>query len=280
MAVLCSIASADGPINSKEAGAINVLLGIQSNETSYNEFLKSRDTTYIPELFRGLIHLAILSRAHEAANKRSQYDPANDPIVKSFEVLGQVVASADGDVNQGEIAVLSKLIAIARSDATGISRTIHSLTIPKTGPVPQYEPAATNQNSIAKAQSPARVSGDGGYLFEVSGESHYQSDLERIVGGRTESSANYQCIALLTPEPDNPYDPHAVGVSINGHKVGHLSRDWAAKFGATLASSGYAQATCNALIVGGWDRGGDRGNFGVKLDVALPLDLNPASAET
>ena len=30
----------------------------------------------------------------------------------------------------------------------------------------------------------AFVSGDGGYQFEVVGESHYQADLERIVGGR------------------------------------------------------------------------------------------------
>ena len=46
------------------------------------------------------------------------------------------------------------------------------------------------------------------------------------------------------------------------------------KFNAVLASSGYTQATCNALIVGGWNRGeDDRGSFGIKLDISLPLDL-------
>jgi hypothetical protein len=52
---------------------------------------------------------------------------------------------------------------------------------------------------------------------------------------------------------------------VNGRKVAYLSRDWASKFNAALASNGYTQAACNALIVGGWDRGGHRGNFGIKL---------------
>ena len=108
------------------------------------------------------------------------------------------------------------------------------------------------------------------------GESYYQVELESIVGGRTEDSARYKCVATLTPEPDNPYDPQAVCVAVDGFEVGHLSRDWAAKFNAALASSGYAQATCNALIVGGWGRGrDDRGHFGITLDIALPLELKP-----
>ena len=66
-------------------------------------------------------------------------------------------------------------------------------------------------------------------------------------------------------------------MTVNGRTVAHLSRDWAAKFNAALASNGYAQASCNALIVGGWERGGDRGHFGIKLDIALPLDLKPTA---
>ena len=85
-------------------------------------------------------------------------------------------------------------------------------------------------------------------------------------------------MAVLTPEPDNPYDPQAVYVSVDGRKVAYLSRNWAAKFNAALVANGYVQAACNALIVGGWDRGGDRGSFGIKLDIALPLDLKPPAA--
>ena len=118
----------------------------------------------------------------------------------------------------------------------------------------------------------------GSYLFEVVGESHYQADLERIVGGRTEDSASFQCVGTLIPEPDNPYDPQAVRVSVDGCTVAHLSRDWAAKFNAALLSSGYARASCNALIVGGWDRGeDDRGHFGIKLDIVLPLNFQPVT---
>jgi hypothetical protein len=134
------------------------------------------------------------------------------------------------------------------------------------------------QKMIVESQSGAFVSGDGSYLFEVVGESHYQADLERIVGGRTEDSASFQCVGTLIPEPDNPYDPQAVCVSVDGRTVAHLSRDWAAKFKDALLSSGYARASCNALIVGGWDRGeDDRGHFGIKLDIALPLNFQPVT---
>jgi hypothetical protein len=67
-------------------------------------------------------------------------------------------------------------------------------------------------------------------------------------------------------------------VSVDGRTVAHLSRNWAAKFKDALLSSGYARASCNALIVGGWDRGeDDRGHFGIKLDIALPLNFQPVT---
>jgi hypothetical protein len=135
--------------------------------------------------------------------------------------------------------------------------------------------------SLFRSQSEAFVSGDGSYLFEVVGESHYQADLERIVGGRTEESATFKCVATLIPEPDNPYDRNAVCVMVNGFKVAHLSRDWAVKFNAALASSGYTQASCKAMIVGGWDHGEDyRGHFGIKLDIALPFKFSPRACLT
>ena len=115
-----------------------------------------------------------------------------------------------------------------------------------------------------------------GTNFWLSVNSSHQTALEYIAGGRTWESARHPCFALLIPERDNPYDPQAVYVSVDGYKVGHLTRDWAPKFKAALAASGYAQAACNALIVGGWDRGSGRkkrGYFGIKLDIALPFDF-------
>ena len=47
LAVLCTIAGADGPINMKEAEVINLLLGVQKNDLVYNEFLKSISDTNV-----------------------------------------------------------------------------------------------------------------------------------------------------------------------------------------------------------------------------------------
>jgi Protein of unknown function (DUF4236) len=270
VAVLCTIATADGPINAKEADVINLLLGREGNETSYNEFLSSLKNTDIPQLFGSIIGVAIQLNAVEQG---TNYDPQSDSIVKCFEMLGQAVSSADGDVNQSELASLSNFIAISKFKATEFAREIHSQT-----DAGRSHASVANQDSTPQPRSGGFVSGDGGYGFDVVGESHYQVELERIVGGRTENSARYKCVATLTPEPDNPYDPQAVCVTVNRSKVANLSRDWAVKFNAALASSGYARATCNALIVGGWGRRGDRGHFGIKLDIALPLDLKPTGS--
>ena len=122
--------------------------------------------------------------------------------------------------------------------------------------------------------SGAIVSGDGTYRFEVVGESHYQANLEHIAGGRTPEGAKFQCVAILIPEPNNPHDSNAVYVSVAGRKVAYLSREWAVRFNKVLSDGGYEIAECRAVIVGGWDRGReDRGHFGIKLDIALPVNL-------
>ena len=269
LAVLCTIAGADGPINMKEAEVINLLLGVQKNDLVYNEFLKSISDTNVSITVEAIVDVAMQLGGIEQGKN---YEPQNDPIVKCLKVLGHAVLLADGDVNQTELSCLSNFTAIAQSKAAEIARRIQSRTDARKGDAPQYTPVAATQS-----QPGAIVSGDGGYHFEVVGESHYQAELERIVGGRTEDSASYQCVAILKPEPDNPYDPQAVCVTVNGRTVAYLSRDWAVKFNAALTSNGFAQAACSALIVGGWERGGDRGHFGIKLDIALPLDLKPTA---
>ena len=69
---------------------------------------------------------------------------------------------------------------------------------------------------------------------------------------------------------ENPHDSMAVRVDINGTTVGYLSRDHARTYRRGLSKAGYgtANAYCEALIRGGWDRGeGDRGFYGVYLDL-------------
>lgn len=42
------------------------------------------------------------------------------------------------------------------------------------------------------------------------------------------------CQAELRPEPDNAYDKRAVGVYVDGRKVGHLSREDARRHQSAL----------------------------------------------
>lgn len=123
----------------------------------------------------------------------------------------------------------------------------------------------------SKQSQPAfKVSSTGKYLFEIVGESHYQSALEKICEGRSGESQSKKATATIVHEDDNPYDNEAIRVDINGLTVGYLSKNDARKYRQALKIMGKAgaTATCPALIVGGWDRGGkDKGGVGVKLDL-------------
>jgi hypothetical protein len=65
---------------------------------------------------------------------------------------------------------------------------------------------------------------------------------------------------------------------INGRAVGWIPDDRSAEFREALSLLNPAgrPVTCKAKIIGGWDRGKqDRGYFGVKLSLALPLKVHP-----
>lgn len=136
---------------------------------------------------------------------------------------------------------------------------------------------------VRTARSPRQnlmIEAAGDYSCEVVGESHYQGALERIVGGRTEDSANYRCVAQIVPEPTNRHDRNAMRIDIEGKTVGYLSR-WDAK---TLRKMLRKQrvdgpVSANAIIIGGWARGKrDVGHFGVRLDVPLDEAINVVPA--
>jgi hypothetical protein len=67
---------------------------------------------------------------------------------------------------------------------------------------------------------------DGPADLEVVGESHYQDNLWRLVGGRgfPDERVRVDAVAVLAAETDNPYDANAVAVWVRGLKVGYLSR--------------------------------------------------------
>ena len=113
----------------------------------------------------------------------------------------------------------------------------------------------------------------GAYLVEVSGESECQALLEGICGGRKRSGVHYRM------QPTLVIYGNEVRVVVDGGFVGRLDDAYAIGYRDQLATTPYFRATvwCEAMIVGGWDRGdGDRGNFGVKLDLppnVLALDI-------
>jgi hypothetical protein len=115
------------------------------------------------------------------------------------------------------------------------------------------------------------IVGDGKFAFPIVGESHYQSELETICGGRSEEGAREKHAALLSPEPTNPYDKNAVCAKIQAVIVGYLSRDVAPEFLSALISSGYGEAAAEAIIVGGWRTDTDEGYFGVRLNARMPF---------
>ncbi len=63
------------------------------------------------------------------------------------------------------------------------------------------------------------------------GESFYSDNLKRLVGVLDpDDPGRIPIIALLVAEVDNSFDPNAVSAWISGLKVGHLSRDDAARY--------------------------------------------------
>jgi hypothetical protein len=123
----------------------------------------------------------------------------------------------------------------------------------------------------------AAVIGDGRFGFVVVGTSHFQGILESIAGGRRTDGTHYPCAALILPPSDNPHSKHGVAVQIHGQIVGYLADDAAVDFVDALKRTGYERAACEAVIVGGWDRGpNDRGTFGVRLNAYLPFKFESA----
>ena len=122
----------------------------------------------------------------------------------------------------------------------------------------------------------AFFAGDGEYAIEVISEIRHQERIEWLAQGRGEEPAEHTCTALLVHEPDNPFDPSAVSVSIDGVRVGYLPPAIASDMVVAMRACGIDRATCDAIIEGGWYRSAeDKGDFRVRLD--LDSDFAPES---
>jgi hypothetical protein len=114
----------------------------------------------------------------------------------------------------------------------------------------------------------------GNETLEVVGESRHQDALWEIVGGFRREPVRHPCDALLIPEPDNPVDPNAIRVLVDGRHIGYLSGHDAEVYlpglQRLMASSATSHVALEGQIVGGGERGNGIGSLG------LFLDHNPA----
>jgi hypothetical protein len=108
---------------------------------------------------------------------------------------------------------------------------------------------------------------EGDELLRVVGTSHYQDALLALSGRVADEEIRVEKVATLTPEPDNPHDPHAIAVHIDGHLVGYLSRDENQRWGDVVKEGNQPIGT-EAMIAG---RGGTTG-LGVFLRVPTPTE--------
>lgn len=129
---------------------------------------------------------------------------------------------------------------------------------------------ASGKPSQSPSGSPFHWPSIGDFEFEVVGESNYQRAIASVAGDHGTKSADMQCIAHLIPEDDNPHDPKAVVVKIQGKVVGYLARQDARSFRRRLGQKVVSgqETTCDALIAGGGTRkSGEKLHYGVRLDI-------------
>lgn len=110
-------------------------------------------------------------------------------------------------------------------------------------------------------------------LVNVAGESHCQEALRELTGAGPDEEVRQDAEAVLVPEPDNPHDPNAVRVEIDGHLVGYLPRAEAVAYGPTIRAveARGRSAACEATIAG---RGGATSVLGVFLRLPDPGEEN------
>ena len=118
------------------------------------------------------------------------------------------------------------------------------------------------------APQPGPVVLEGEFDCEVVGESYYQEGFLAVCGPKCPEGVQMECLAVLQPQPSNPYDPLAVAVLVDGHHLGHLRREVAANVQPQILRYQRRNGPCvvRARIVGGWLRdNGDEGHFGIWL---------------
>jgi hypothetical protein len=106
---------------------------------------------------------------------------------------------------------------------------------------------------------------EGDDLVRVVGTSHYQDALLELTGRTGDEEIRLAKVAIFVPEPDNPHDPNAIAVHIDGRLVGYLSRDENRRWHDVVTGN---DVGAEAMIAG---RGGTTG-LGVFLRLPTPTE--------
>jgi len=106
---------------------------------------------------------------------------------------------------------------------------------------------------------------EGDELVRVVGTSHYQDALLELAPREADEEVRVNTIATFVPEPDNPHDPDAVAIHIDGRLVGYLAREENRRW---LDVLGGDEIGAEAMIAG---RAGTQG-LGVFLRLPTPTE--------
>jgi hypothetical protein len=106
---------------------------------------------------------------------------------------------------------------------------------------------------------------EGDELVRVVGTSHYQDALLELSGRESDEEIRVDKVAIFVPEPDNPHDPNAIAIAIEGRLVGYLSRDENRRWLDVVSGR---EVGAEAMIAG---RGGTTG-LGVFLRLPTPTE--------
>ena len=92
--------------------------------------------------------------------------------------------------------------------------------------------------------------------------------LVAITGRKADEEIRFETTARLVPEPDNPHDPNAIAVHVDGRLVGYLGRDENRRWLDVIPQD--AVVACEAMIAG--RPGGGTSNLGVFLRLPTPTE--------
>jgi uncharacterized protein YbgA (DUF1722 family) len=106
---------------------------------------------------------------------------------------------------------------------------------------------------------------EGDELVRVVGTSHYHDALLELSGRIGDEEIRVEKVAEFVREPDNPHDPDAIAIHIDGKLVGYLSRDDNKRWLDVVAAH---RIGAEAMIAG---RGGTTG-LGVFLRLPTPTE--------